>query len=91
MTQSDVATAGGPSAAKVREIENMRTTVLSPGKRRDLERALQWPIGAVDSALGGSAPEIAGVGADARGDQCAGVGAQLRAATEIQGCDQSSP
>lgn len=86
MTQFDVAAAGGPSPAKVREIENLRASVLSPAKRRDLERALQWPIGAVDVALeGGGAPEIPEVGVDSRRDQSVGVTAHLRDATEIQG------
>lgn len=82
MTQFDVAAAGGPSPAKIREIENLRASVLSPGKRRDLERALQWPIGAVDVALEGGTPEVPGVHGDR--DQGMGVAAHLRDATEIQ-------
>ncbi|GAT01263.1 helix-turn-helix domain-containing protein [Mycolicibacterium fortuitum] len=86
MTQFDVGAAGGPSAAKIREIENMRASVLSPSKRRDLERALQWPLGAVDVALeGGGVPEILEVGVDSGSDQSVGVAAHLRDATEIQG------
>ncbi|AXQ62875.1 immunity repressor [Gordonia phage Angelique] len=56
MTQNDVQDAGGPSAAKVREIENSRTTTLSTSKRRDLERALQWSPESVDKILAGLEP-----------------------------------
>ncbi|MBR7191680.1 helix-turn-helix transcriptional regulator [Gordonia sp. SCSIO 19800] len=72
MTQKDVQDAGGPSAAKVREIENSRTTTLSTSKRRDLERALQWSRESVDKILAGLEPgsigqprKSAGVGAGA--------------------------
>lgn len=57
LTQQDVQAEGGPSAAKQREVENGRTEVLSESKRRDLERALEWPPGAIDEILnGGEAP-----------------------------------
>lgn len=82
MTQHDVAAAGGPSAAKIREIENLRSTVLSTSKRRDLERALQWVIGSVDVALEGGTPEVIGV--EAGEDQRSGVATPLRVATEVQ-------
>lgn len=83
MTQHDVAAAGGPSAAKIREIENLRSTVLSTSKRRDLERALRWAIGGVDVALDGGTPQVQGVEA-AAGDQRLGATTPLKGATEIQ-------
>ncbi|AXQ64759.1 IrrE-like protein [Gordonia phage Crater] len=58
MTQSGVQRVGGPSSAKVREIENKRTTTLSPSKRRDLERALKWTDGSVDAILRGDEPGL---------------------------------
>ena len=69
MTQADVQNAGGPSSAKVRELENGRTTTLSPSKRRDLERALEWQEGSVDTVLSGGAPTLA----DAPGFEAVGV------------------
>lgn len=59
LTQLDVQKAGGPSAAKQREIENGRTDVLSLSKRRDLERALGWTAGSIDAALKGGDPDPA--------------------------------
>lgn len=56
LTQLQVQQAGGPSMAKIREIENRRTDVLSPSKRRDLERALRWRQGSVDDVLAGNEP-----------------------------------
>lgn len=82
MTQHDVAAAGGPSAAKIREIENLRSTVLSTSKRRDLERALKWAIGGVDVALEGGTPKVLGV--ETGEDQRSGVATPLKVATEVQ-------
>lgn len=84
MTQADVSAAGGPSTAKIREIENLRSTVLSASKRRDLERALQWTLGGVDVALDGGTPEVLHEGAGSPDEQLVGIAAQLKAATEIQ-------
>lgn len=56
LTQSEVQARGGPSPAKVREIVNGRSTVLSPSKRRDLERALSWRPGSIDLVLAGGEP-----------------------------------
>lgn len=56
LTQSEIQSRGGPSPAKVREIINRRATSLSPSKRRDLERAVQWDPGSVDIALQGGTP-----------------------------------
>ena len=58
MTQAGVQEVGGPSAAKVREIENRRTTTLSASKRRDLERALKWTDDSVDAILRGDEPGL---------------------------------
>lgn len=55
-TQAELQEDGGPSTAKIREVENRRTTALSTSKRRDLERALRWTIGSVDAVLGGGEP-----------------------------------
>ncbi|SKG76090.1 hypothetical protein [Mycobacteroides abscessus] len=56
LTQSEIQARGGPSPAKVREIINRRATSLSPSKRRDLERAVEWETGGVDTALKGGMP-----------------------------------
>ena len=56
MTQQDVQDAGGPSSAKIREIENQRTSSFSTSKRRDLERVLRWAPGSVDATLHGDDP-----------------------------------
>ncbi|WP_131824402.1 hypothetical protein [Mycobacteroides abscessus] len=84
MTQSDVSAAGGPSATKIREIENLRATVLSTSKRRGLERALQWAIGGVDVALAGGTPKVLGIEASSQADREADVDQHLKVATEIQ-------
>lgn len=59
LTQGDIQERGGPSTAKLREIENRRTEALSPSKRRDLERALRWTPGSIDVILAGGQPTIA--------------------------------
>lgn len=84
MSQDDVADAGGPSTAKLREIENLRATVLSTSKRRDLERALQWTIGAVDVALAGGTPEALVADTHQTAAESNGVAGDLNAATDIQ-------
>lgn len=56
MTQSEIQANGGPSPAKVREILNGRSTTLSPSKRRDLERAIKWAPGSIDTVLAGGQP-----------------------------------
>lgn len=56
LTQSEIQSRGGPSPAKVREIINRRANSLSPSKRRDLERAVEWEPGSVDAALKGEPP-----------------------------------
>lgn len=56
LTQSEIQARGGPSPAKVREIINRRASSLSPSKRRDLERAVDWEPGSVDAALRGEPP-----------------------------------
>lgn len=53
LTQADVQARGGPSPATVRAIVNGRSTTLSPSKRRDLERALSWMEGSIDTVLAG--------------------------------------
>ena len=58
LTQAGVQERGGPSTAKIREIENERTSTLSTSKRRDLERSLHWPIGTVDVILAGGDPVL---------------------------------
>ncbi len=58
MSQRDVREAGGPSTAKVREVENCRTQVMSPRTRRDLERALGWRAGSIDHVLAGDSPQV---------------------------------
>lgn len=55
-TQADVQQRGGPSPATVRAIINGRSQTLSPSKRRDLERALDWHPGGVDEILAGGDP-----------------------------------
>lgn len=56
ITQAQIQQAGGPSPAKVREIISGRSTSLSPSKRRDLERALDWMYGSIDDVLTGLDP-----------------------------------
>lgn len=56
MTQAELQDAGGPSTAKLREIENLRTSTLSTSKRRDLERVLGWETNSVDVVLAGGEP-----------------------------------
>lgn len=56
MTQPDIQARGGPSPAKVREIINGRSTTLSRSKRRDLERAIKWMPGSIETVLGGGDP-----------------------------------
>lgn len=58
LTQDDVQDRGGPSAAKLREIENKRSQTLSASKRRDLERAIEWTDGSFDSVLRGGEPSV---------------------------------
>lgn len=57
LTQAEVQQRGGPSPAKVREIVNGRSSTLSPSKRRDLERALDWKHGSIDITLAGGEPQ----------------------------------
>lgn len=57
LSQQLVQDAGGPSTAKLREIENQRTEVLSRPLRRGLERALRWVPGSVDRVLAGELPQ----------------------------------
>lgn len=56
MTQAEIQAAGGPSPAKVREVVNRRATAMSPSKRRDLERAVDWTPGSIDRTLAGGDP-----------------------------------
>lgn len=62
MTQADVDAAKGPSVATLRKIEKGGAPEGSyrGGVLASLERALQWPAGAVDRILGGSEPDITG-------------------------------
>lgn len=53
LTQQDVQARGGPSTAKLREVLNGRTTVLSHSLRRGLESVVEWPAGTVDRILAG--------------------------------------
>lgn len=52
----DVPARGGPSTAKVREFVRGRSHVLSAGKRRELEHALDWMYGSIGDILDGLAP-----------------------------------
>lgn len=56
LTQSQVRERGGPAVETVRALENNRATSLSSRKRRELERALSWEEGSIDSILAGSHP-----------------------------------
>jgi transcriptional regulator with XRE-family HTH domain len=60
MTQADVDAAKGPSVATLRKIEKGGAPEGSyrGGVLASLERALQWPNGAVDRILAGSEPDI---------------------------------
>lgn len=60
-TQQDVQRLGGPSTAKLREVLNGRSQVLSPGLRRGLEHAVKWPRGAIEEILAGRAQAIADI------------------------------
>ncbi|WP_336794174.1 hypothetical protein [Gordonia malaquae] len=51
MSQQDVQDNGGPSTAKLREIENQRTTTISTATRSALEHALRWRHGSVKLIL----------------------------------------
>lgn len=57
LTQAQIQQRGGPSPAKVREITSRRTSTMSPSKRRDLERALDWGPGSIDRVLAGGEPK----------------------------------
>lgn len=57
VTRAEVQQRGGPSPATVRAIVNGRSTTLSPSKRRDLERAIEWAPGSIDIVLRGGDPE----------------------------------
>ena len=56
LKQAEIQSLGGPSPAKVREITSGRATALSTSKRRDLERALRWAPGSIDTTLAGGDP-----------------------------------
>lgn len=56
LTQQEVQQRGGPSPAKLREILNERSQVLSPSLRRGLEHALKWPTGSIAKTLEGHPP-----------------------------------
>lgn len=58
LSQVAVQDRGGPSATVVSELENQRRTVLSPIKRRTLERALGWRPHSVDKVLAGGDPVL---------------------------------
>lgn len=58
MTQAEIQARGGPSPAKVREVVNRRATAMSPSKRRDLERAVEWTPGSIDRILAGGDPAV---------------------------------
>lgn len=62
LTQAQIQQRGGPSPAKVREVTSRRTTTMSPSKRRDLERALDWRSGSIDAILAGGDPTAAETG-----------------------------
>jgi hypothetical protein len=57
LTQAEVEAAGGPSIATLRKIEGAVATKQQPTTKRDLEKALNWPAGAVDRILAGGEPE----------------------------------
>lgn len=57
LTRSGVQKRGGPSPASIRAVINGHSKVMSPSKRRDLERALEWSPGSIDIVLRGGAPE----------------------------------
>ena len=67
LTQADIQKRGGPSPATLRSIINGRTSALSASKRRDLERALRWHAGSIDSVLVGGNPEVIAAGSLGRG------------------------
>lgn len=56
LKQAGIQERGGPSPAKVREIVNGRASTLSPSKRRDFERALEWEPKSIDDVLAGGDP-----------------------------------
>lgn len=56
LTQQQIQGRGGPSTASLRRLENGRATSMDRGKRRDLERALDWRIGSIDDILEGGDP-----------------------------------
>lgn len=57
LKQAEIQQRGGPSPAKVREITSRRATAMSPSKRRDLERAIEWKPGSIDTVLAGGQPQ----------------------------------
>lgn len=56
LTQQDVQARGGPSQAKLRQIESGRPVTISKPIRRRLEQALLWEHGSVDDVLAGQSP-----------------------------------
>jgi transcriptional regulator with XRE-family HTH domain len=56
LTQADVQTAGGPSTATLRLIENGKHTDFRASTSRPLEAALQWTPGSIDKILAGGRP-----------------------------------
>ncbi|MFG1659009.1 hypothetical protein ACGFIY_21005 [Micromonospora chersina] len=62
LTQSQVQARGGPSIATVRNIELAVKDSYRDGNLRALERALDWPAGAVDRILAGGEPDDTATG-----------------------------
>lgn len=57
LTQEEVKTRGGPSAALVRQLENGNYDAsMNPAVEGGLERALEWKVGSIESIMNGGAP-----------------------------------
>lgn len=54
----DVEAAKGPKPTKLREITSGRSRVISPRLKSNLENALFWRPGSIDSVLAGGEPEV---------------------------------